>query len=290
MKIRADIAELLHAGYGDRTIARRAAVTEISVIQARTELGLPGARRGVKPATSPEDLYWRHAHPAADGHYTWTGSYSSKGTPQVKWGGRGGETHTAYRLAYRIRHGADPVGYCFSACGVARCVAPDHVADSGLRPRPAHHDGGRGRTSDRYREEILTLLHQGHSNKAVARTLHVDPTRVGRIRREAGIAAYVPTRQPGLSLEEKFAEAVKPTVGGHARWTGPLRDGMPNLVHGQRNHSARRVGFAIAHGREPEGRVMPGCGHVWCVAGAHATDAVTRRADSLYDRIFGAAA
>ncbi|WP_329215107.1 hypothetical protein OG352_06030 [Streptomyces sp. NBC_01485] len=290
MTVRADVAELLAAGYGDRTIARRLGVTAISVTTARTELGLPKARGGNKPSASVEDLFWRRARPVDGGHYEWTGGRSSKGTPQVQWGGRVRETHTAYRVAYRIRHGVDPVSYCFPSCGFPRCVAPEHIADSGAARRPAHHDGGRGRTSDSRRDEIVKLLREGRSNKDIARTLHVDPKRVGRIRAEVGQAAFIAVRPAGTSLEEKWAQAVRPTMGGHVRWAGHVRGTTPNLVHGQRNHSGRAVGFAIAHGRQPVGRVLPGCGTAWCVAGEHATDGPMRRADALYTELFGRAA
>jgi DNA-binding CsgD family transcriptional regulator len=290
MTVRADVAELLAAGYGDRTIARRLGVTAISVTKARTELGLPKARGGHKPAASIEDLFWKHAKPVDGGHYQWTGSHSSKGTPQVKWGGRDRETRTAYRVAYRIRHGADPAGYCFPACGFPRCVAPEHIADSKAAHRPAHHDGGRGQTSDFRRDEIVALLRKGQSNKSIAQTLQVDPKRVQRIRIELGLPRATSVRAQGPTLEEKWAAAVRPAGGGHVRWTGAVRGTTPNLVHGQRNHSGRAVGFAITHGRQPVGRVLPGCGTAWCVAGEHATDGPMRRANSLYAGIFGRAA
>ncbi|HEY6115459.1 MAG TPA: hypothetical protein VI172_05825 [Candidatus Dormibacteraeota bacterium] len=290
MTIRPDVTELLNAGYGDRTIARQLGVTISSVTRARTELGLPKARGGIKPAASVEDLFWRRARPVEDGHYEWTGGRSSKGTPQVQWGGRGRETHTAYRVAYRLRHGADPTGYCFPSCGFPHCVAPDHVADSRVSRRPAHHDGGRGRTSDGRRDEIVALLREGRSNNDIGRTLHVGTKRVRRIRAELGQPAFVLVRAAGLSLEEKWAAFAKPVTGGHVRWTGSVRGTTPNLIHGQRNHSARAVGFTLAHGREPVGRVLAGCDMPWCVAGTHAVDTQMRRADHLYTAIFGEAA
>ena len=105
MSVRPDIAELLHAGYGNRTIARQLAVPTATVEQARTALNLPKARRGIKPASSPEDLFWRRTQPTNDGHLKWTGNRNTKGTPTIKWGGR---NLSAYRVAYQIRHGAEP--------------------------------------------------------------------------------------------------------------------------------------------------------------------------------------
>ncbi|MEU3160036.1 hypothetical protein ABZ753_21640 [Streptomyces griseoincarnatus] len=54
---------------------------------------------------------------------------------------------------------------------------------------------------------------------------------------------------------------------------------------------ARRVAFLIANGREPEGRVLAGCGWRECVAPAHVTDRPMRvQLNTQYAAIFGAAA
>lgn len=135
------------------------------------------------------------------------------------------------------------------------------------------------------RADILRLLGEGHSNKYVGRMLHASPRRIGQIRREEGLP---PTeRAQALTVEQKWASRVQPVEDGHVRWTGALRGSTPNLVSRNRHYSARRVAFRIGHGREPVGRVVPGCGVSWCVAPEHATDAVVRRADAAYRRIFG---
>lgn len=133
------------------------------------------------------------------------------------------------------------------------------------------------------RADILALIAEGHSDRYIGRTLHTNPKRVGQIRRELDLPQYEPTR---LTLEQQWAVRIRPLANGHTQWRGALRAGTPNLVHDGHNHSARRVGFVIAHGRQPVGRVLPGCGMSWCVAGAHATDAQIRRADHLYTAIF----
>ena len=137
------------------------------------------------------------------------------------------------------------------------------------------------------RADIVALLAEGHSNREIGRRLHTNPKRVGRIRAGLDLPAYEPAR---LTLEQKWTARVVAATGGHMRWTGSLRAGTPNLVHDGRNHSARRVGFAIAHGREPVGRVLPGCGMPWCVSGDHAQDTAGRQTDTLYTAIFGVAA
>jgi hypothetical protein len=138
------------------------------------------------------------------------------------------------------------------------------------------------------RADIIALLQEGHSNRHIGRILHTDPLRVGRIRAELELPRYEP--RPSLTLEQTWATRTKPLHGGHMRWTGPLRGGMPNLVYQQRNYSARRVAFQVGHGREPVGRVLPSCGQTWCIAPEHASDQTMRRADLLFRQIFGAAA
>jgi hypothetical protein len=135
------------------------------------------------------------------------------------------------------------------------------------------------------RADVLLLLRDGHSNREIGRVLHINPERVGRVRAELDLPQYKP--EPALTLEQRWATQAKPTSGGHMRWDGGIRCGTANLVYRQRNYSARRVAFAIEHGREPVGRVLPGCGLGWCVAPACATDEPMRRADAKYAAIFG---
>lgn len=138
------------------------------------------------------------------------------------------------------------------------------------------------------RSEIITLLQEGRSNRYIAHTLGTRRTRVARLRAELDLPPAKPA--PGLTLEQKWRTHARPVIGDHMRWTGGVRGCTPNLVHGARNHSARRVAFELGHGRDPVGRVLPGCGQPWCVAPEHATDASMRRADALFGSIFGRAA
>lgn len=138
------------------------------------------------------------------------------------------------------------------------------------------------------RTNIIALLQEGHSNREIGRQLHTNPKRAAAIRAELNLPQYQP--QPTLTLEQKWATRTRLVAGGHMRWTGSLRGGMPNLVYLQRNHSARRIAFQIGHQRQPVGRVLPGCEHAWCVAPEHATDEPMRRADAKYAAIFGRAA
>ena len=126
MKVRADVAELLRAGFSDRAIGRELNTDPKTVSAARTALGLPKARSGKKPAATAEDLFWRRARPTDDGHMTWDGYRTNEGVPGLRHGGR---FHTANRLAYRIANGRDPEGYALASCGRDDCVKPGHHTD-----------------------------------------------------------------------------------------------------------------------------------------------------------------
>ncbi|MER6534363.1 hypothetical protein ABT215_11230 [Streptomyces sp900105755] len=283
--VRADVAELLAAGYGDRTIARQLAVSIGSVTRARTLLGVKAARRGIKQAGTVEDLFWRRTQPADDGHLLWTGSRTTKGTPVLKWGGRSGDSYTAYRIAYRIHHGHDPQGTCYPACEQPGCVAPSHIADSATTPRPAR----RRRRPRADEDQIVALLRAGRTNDAIARQLNTDGKRVARIRAREGLPPAV-RRKP--TFADKWEANTAPADGGHVRWTGRLRDGVtPSLVYRDRDYSARRAGFEELHGRLAVGMVRPGCGWDGCVRPEHMEDRPMRdRLAGQVAAIFGEAA
>ncbi|MFJ5151434.1 hypothetical protein ACIQCF_07570 [Streptomyces sp. NPDC088353] len=136
MKIRADIAELLHAGYSDAAIVRQLHVDKRTAAKARAVLGVPKAKPGRKPAASPEDIFWRRVEPTDDGHMEWTG-YSTAGSMGVRHNGR---FYTAYRLAFRIANGRDPEGYALPSCGRDGCVKPGHHADRADRAQEQRVD------------------------------------------------------------------------------------------------------------------------------------------------------
>jgi hypothetical protein len=126
---RADVIELLTAGYGDRTIARRLNVSIGSVERARTRLGLPHGRPGPKATHSPEDLFWRRAQPTPDGHLLWP-AYSPRNGAVIK---HGGLRHSVHRIAFRIGYGRTPDGRVTTGCDRAGCVHPRHVEDQTMR-------------------------------------------------------------------------------------------------------------------------------------------------------------
>lgn len=286
MSVRPDVAELLRAGYGDRTIARQLSVSIGSVTRARQELGLPKARGGTKPAGTLEDAFWRRVAPLEDGHVDWDGNRNAKGTPTIGW--RGGH-YSALRVAYRIRHGHDPQGYAFTACAHPGCVAPGHIGDSAVTARPAHHAGGKGRQPNGTREEVVALLKEGLSDKQIGQRLRTNPKRVARIRAEEQIPAVA--LMP-LTFEERWAAHTEPIPGGHLRWTGRFRDGdTPAVTDEGRTLSVRRLAFERLHGRPAKGPVLPGCDYGPCVHPKHLEDQPMRtRLNDQYDAIFGEAA
>lgn len=129
MTVRADVAELLRAGYGDRTIARRLNIPQPDVRRARTMLGLPPGRPGTKPPATPEDVFWRRAQPTDDGHLMWPGYSPDYGAHITHEGCH----HSVHRLAFRIGNQREPEGRVLTGCGRPGCVHPRHVEDRLMR-------------------------------------------------------------------------------------------------------------------------------------------------------------
>lgn len=279
----AAITELLHAGYGDRTIARQVGVTISSVTRLRTQLGLPKAHGGTKKAGSLEDLFWRRTQPTGDGHLDWTGHRNSKGTANLHWGK---DVYSARRVAYRIANGQDPDGYAHATCTHPGCVAPGHMADSTVTPRRAHHHKAAGRTPNGSDSDIEALLRAGLSDKQIGKQLRTNPKRAARLRAQLGLPTH---ETPQLTFEDRWNANTQPVDGGHLRWTGRLRDGStPAVLHDGREASVRRIAFERLHGRPATGRVLPGCGYGPCVRPEHLEDQVMRdQLEAQYAAIFG---
>ncbi len=136
MTVRADIAELLHAGHSNRSIARQLNLDDKTVAADRARLGLPKPKPGRKPAATAEDLFWRRVQPVDGGHILWTGYLANGGAhggcPVFR---HGGKLWSAYRVAFQIRHGREPEGKVTPTCDRDGCVAPDHTEDRRIRER-----------------------------------------------------------------------------------------------------------------------------------------------------------
>ncbi|MBL1100106.1 hypothetical protein [Streptomyces coffeae] len=131
MKIRADIAELLHAGHRDNAIAKQLGACPKTIARARAALGLPQNPPGRPVYNTLEAAWHAHTEPADSGHLLWTGTVNS-GVPVIRYKG---QRHSAYLIAYRIGHSRDPKGRCRPDCGRPGCVAPSHVDDGPGRAR-----------------------------------------------------------------------------------------------------------------------------------------------------------
>lgn len=139
------------------------------------------------------------------------------------------------------------------------------------------------------RDDIAAMLHAGHSQGHIVRTLHVATITVQRHREAISLPPHPFGAPDHASIEDAFRARTEPAPGGHVRWTGPRSScGTPVLCHQSRNESAYRAAFRLHHGREPIGRVKPGCDRAGCVAGGHLEDQPMRaRTRTTYDAIFG---
>ena len=132
MSTRAAIEELLHAGYGNKAIARQVHVHHQRIAEIRAQLGLPNVRRP-RATTYSEGAFWRRTQPDGD-HLIWTGYHNSTGVPCLR---ATDGIHTAYRIAFRIRWQREPVGAVRPGCDKPKCVHPRHVEDQPMRQQYA---------------------------------------------------------------------------------------------------------------------------------------------------------
>ncbi|MER5875521.1 hypothetical protein ABT119_06270 [Streptomyces sp. NPDC001910] len=131
MSTRAQIVELLRAGYSDRAIARQVHVRNTAVGRIRTQLGLPKHNPGPSPAGSAEDQFWRRAQHTDDGHLLWP-AYTPGRAARVRYSGVQMSVH---RIAFGIAHDREPVGKVRSGYKITGCVHPRHVEDQPMRDK-----------------------------------------------------------------------------------------------------------------------------------------------------------
>ncbi|MFJ3249164.1 hypothetical protein [Streptomyces sp. NPDC086782] len=106
-------------------VARQLRVDKAFVRQVREDLGM-------RP-------FWLHRDqwtvvdfealsvPVGGGHRLWRGRFSTTNVPMA------GRSETAYRLAFRLLHGREPVGRCEGTCTRKACVAGEHQEDDVMR-------------------------------------------------------------------------------------------------------------------------------------------------------------
>lgn len=124
MKIRQDIADMLHAGHSQSAIVRALHVDHRTVSAVRVALGIPPRKPGTKPETVEETFARRTRE--EDGHLIWLGHELTISTVE-------GASYSATRWIFQQHHGRPPVGRVFPGCGVKRCVRPEHVEDQPMR-------------------------------------------------------------------------------------------------------------------------------------------------------------
>ncbi|MEU1800822.1 hypothetical protein [Streptomyces sp. NPDC019937] len=127
MKIRADIAALLHQDLPDHAIVQQLHVSSRTVARTRAALRLPKAKPGTKAAATLEAAFRARTEPVAGGHLRWTGHWTKNNVPGLRYGGH---FHTAHRVAFRIRTGRDAEGNARPECDYEGCVDPAHVQDA----------------------------------------------------------------------------------------------------------------------------------------------------------------
>jgi hypothetical protein len=124
----AEILELLRQGHSNTEIARRLRCDRHAVGDIRRDAGIPP-----QPRQTLEEKWHARVRELDGGHMEWLGERQSiSGTPVMRYRE---QAYTAARIAFRIKNGRDPVGYCAAECGVRHCVAPDHVDDEPGRAR-----------------------------------------------------------------------------------------------------------------------------------------------------------
>ncbi|MFJ1606949.1 hypothetical protein ACIOHS_26800 [Streptomyces sp. NPDC088253] len=120
-----EIARLLKAGHSDTAVIEQLRCGKRTVAEVRRDLGLPRYRPPAR-VWGRED-YERLSVPLTGGHRRWRGRHDEFGIPYAN------RRMTAYRLAFRVHHGRDPVGRVQGTCQVKRCVAGGHLTDRIMR-------------------------------------------------------------------------------------------------------------------------------------------------------------
>jgi len=134
MKVREDVADLLRAGVPQIQIARRLHVGQITVQRTREALGIPSTGAGCRPtATTFAEALHAHTEPTDDGHIRWTGHVDPQGSPRVQLKH---DKRSAYRVAFVLHYGREPVGRVTPTCRMQGCVRGDHMADQAMRQQP----------------------------------------------------------------------------------------------------------------------------------------------------------
>ncbi|MER6976014.1 hypothetical protein [Streptomyces carpinensis] len=134
------IARILQAENApDAEVAERLGCRESFVARVRRELGMEPwpvrANTGVRwPRRDAHEVseetrqrFFEQRKVTDDGHRRWLGRHLKDGTPLFVSG------QTAYRVAFRIGHGQDPIGQIRVECEMPHCVEGGHLSDRLMR-------------------------------------------------------------------------------------------------------------------------------------------------------------
>lgn len=173
------IARLLKSGpISNKEIGRRLKVGVLRVARVRDDLGIPKYWSGIVPAWTQArfDGMTQQLH---NGHRQWLGKETADGTPY-------GTKDSAFRIAFRLHHGREPVGRVTQTCTRKRCVEGSHQQDKPMR------DAARGRV------EELTELPAGATYRGM------DLVAIRRALR--GPEPYPPLREEERPFAARFAD------------------------------------------------------------------------------------
>ncbi|MFB7589328.1 hypothetical protein [Streptomyces sp. NPDC056169] len=124
-----------------------------------------------------------------------------------------------------------------------------------------------------FRQNVADMLHAGHSDRAIARELHVDWTTAATTRTALGLPKARPGKKPAATLQDAFHAHVQKGRDGHMQWTSRVqKNGVAAFRWQGRQWTAYRAAFEIHHGHAPVGKTLPACGKPKCVAPAHMQD------------------
>lgn len=133
------------------------------------------------------------------------------------------------------------------------------------------------------RPDVVELLRDGLSDKAIARQLHIHRRKIRVTRAALGM----PIHKPGPTVsnaEDVFWRRAQPTDDGHLLWPGPARQ----IGSGTNRTSVYQLAFRLRHQRPATGHVRTGCDRPGCVHPNHVQDQPMRQQlDSLAAAIFG---
>lgn len=113
----------------NRQIAERLHVGRQFVAQVRADLGMPAFRHHRRVWTRED--YERTTVQVRGGHRLWRGRRMANGSPVTS------RSESAYKIAYRLHYGRDPVGRVGPVCTRKFCVEGAHQHDQVLRDEAA---------------------------------------------------------------------------------------------------------------------------------------------------------